>query len=50
MADDEPLEAAYEDANGDPHGIGSPEWEEDADEYAGTECRELMEDDPDDYL
>jgi hypothetical protein len=22
------LEAAYEDANGDPHGIGSPEWDE----------------------
>lgn len=26
--EDSHLEAAYEDANGDPHGIGSPEWDE----------------------
>ena len=48
--EDEHLEAAYEDANGDPHGIGSPEWEEDADECYQRELVQYPEDDPDDYL
>jgi len=30
--EDEHLEAMYEDANGNLHGIGSPEWEDDEDE------------------
>lgn len=52
MAEDEHLEAAYEDANGDPHGIGSPEWEEDEDdleEYDGAHGYPEGEE-PDDYL
>ena len=37
--EDSHLEAAYEDANGDPHGIGSPEWEEQDVEEETRECR-----------
>lgn len=44
--EDANLEADYEDRNGDPHGIGSPEYEEEpmtSEEYDSHY-------DPDDYL
>lgn len=33
--EDAHLEADHEDRNGDPHGIGSPEWDEDPEDEEG---------------
>lgn len=46
--EDAHLEADYEDRNGDPHGIGSPEWEEYDGAHGYPDDDEEDEDDTDD--
>lgn len=41
--EDAHLEADYEDRNGDPHGIGSPDWREDERDEPGWELPEELE-------
>lgn len=49
--EDSHLEASYEDANGNPHGIGSPEWDEegyDSSEFSTPEYYLPLEEEDED--
>lgn len=47
IGEDAHLEEAYEDKNGDPHGVGSPEYEEEDDEdYEEDDVEEEVEECP----
>lgn len=49
MTEDDHLEAAYEDANGNTHGVGSPEYEEDYHPDWPDDSEAQFDDDPNPY-